>query len=138
MKTKSILAVLASAVTGFLFGWLVWGIALMGYYQSNMVQYPGLMKEPPIWSYFLGNLAVGGLFVYALHHLAGITSFSKGVLAAMILTLLSTLPYEIMFYTGMNLYPAPVLVVDLVANTVMGGLMGGVAVLVASYGKKGE
>ena len=136
MNTKTILAVLASAVTGFFAGWLIWGVGLMSYYEANMVHYEGLMKEPPVWSYFLGNLAVGGLMVYVLHHLAGITSFSKGVVVAMILTLLSTLPYEIMFLTGMNLYPAHVLVVDLIANMIMGGLMGGVAVLVASRGSK--
>ncbi len=39
-----ILAVLASGTTGFFLGWLIFGFALAGFYESNMVHYDGLIR----------------------------------------------------------------------------------------------
>ena len=44
MNTKLLVAVLAGGVTAFLLGWLLFGMLLMGYYESHMIPYEGLMK----------------------------------------------------------------------------------------------
>lgn len=137
MKAKPILAILASTVTGFLLGWLIWGILLADFYKTNMVQYNGLMKEPPIWVYFLTNLIVATMFWYVLHHLAGIRSVIKGAAVAVTLTFLATLPIEIMFLAGMNLYSGVAIAADLMANALLGGIMGAVVVAVMSAGNQG-
>ncbi len=137
MNTKPILAALASAVTGFFLGWLIFGFALAGFYEANMTHYDGLMKDPPeMWGFVVGNLSIGALFTYIFHSLSGIKSFGKGFLAAMIITFLVTLSYDSYFYGGMNLYSGQVLVVDIFANALLGGMMGGVAALVLGIGKK--
>lgn len=136
MTLKPILAVLAAAATGFLLGWLIFGLGLAGYYESNMTVYDGLMKEPSMWVYIGGNLAWGILFVYIFHMLASVTTFGKGIVAGLIITFLITLGFDLYMFGGMNLFPFQVMIVDILANTVLGGLMAGVAALVLGTGKK--
>jgi len=136
MTLKPVLAVLASAVTGFLLGWLIYGLLLASYYESNMTVYEGLMNEPSMWVYIIGNLAWAALFVYIFHFLASITSFGKGLVAGLVITFLVTLCFDLYFFSGMNLFPFQVMIVDIIANTVLGALMAGVAALVLGTGKK--
>jgi len=137
MNTKAILAILASTITGFLFGWLLWGILLMDFYEANMVHYEGLMNpEPPVWIYFITNLSISLLFYYVVYHLGRVRSFGKAIGVSMIVTILTVLPYELFFLTGMNLYTGAAIMADIIGNAVMGGLMGGVLVLVMGTGKK--
>jgi hypothetical protein len=137
MNTKPILAVLASGVTGFFLGWLIFGIALAGFYEANMTHYDGLMKDPPeMWGFIVGNLSLGILYTYVFHYLAGIKSFGKGFVSGVIITFLVAVTYDVYFYAGMNLYTGTGLVVDVLANTLLGGLMAGVAGLVLGLGKK--
>lgn len=136
MNLKSLLAVLAAAVTGFLLGWLMWGLLLADFFEANMTVYDGLMNtEPPMWGYMVGNLAWGTLFVY-LFHLAKIRSFGKGYVAGMIVSFLVTLSFDLFIYTGMNLWTFQAMAADVLINAlVVGGLMGGVAALVLGSGK---
>lgn len=137
MNTKAILAILASTITGFLLGWVIWGIALADFYEANMVHYEGLMNaEPPIWIYLITNLAISLLYYYVIYHLSGIRSVGKAVAVAMITTFLSTLPYELYFLTGMNLYSGMAILTDIIGNVVMGGVMSAVIILVMGTGKK--
>lgn len=136
MTLKPVLAVLASAATGFLLGWLIYGLLLASYYESNMTVYEGLMNEPSMWVYIIGNLAWAVLFVYVFHVLASITSFVKGLVAGLVITFLVTLCFDLYFFSGMNLFPFQVMIVDIIANTVLGALMAGVAALVLGTGKK--
>jgi hypothetical protein len=136
MKTKPILAVLAGGATAFILGWLIFGMALMGFYENNITHYEGLMKTaPPMWGYVVGSFLQAGLLTYILS-LAGINTFGKGFLSALIVTFLISAIYDLYFYNGMNLYSGPVLVVDVIVNTLMGGLIGGVVALVLGSGKK--
>jgi len=48
MKTKFMLAGLAGGVFYFFLGWLVYGILLMNFYESNTITYDGLNKEMPV------------------------------------------------------------------------------------------
>jgi hypothetical protein len=137
MKTKPILAALASATTGFFGGWLIFGMALAGFYEANMTHYDGLMKEPPeMWGFIVGNLSIGVLFTYIFHYLSNVSSFGKGFIAALIITFFVSVTYDVYWYSGMNLYSGTVIVVDVIANSLLGGLMGGVAALVLGSGKK--
>jgi hypothetical protein len=137
MKAKPILGVLASAATGFFLGWVIFGMALAGFYEANMTHYDGLMKDPPeMWGFIVGNLSIGGLYTYIFYHLVGINTFVKGFISALIIAFLVTLSFDVYFYGGMNLFTLQVLVVDVIVNALLGGLMGGVAALVLGTGKK--
>jgi hypothetical protein len=137
MFMKPILAILASALTGFFLGWLIFGLALAGFYEANITHYDGLMNaEPAMWGYVVGNLLLGGLFVYIFHWLADIKEFGKGFIAGLVITCLVMTTMDIYFFTGMNLFSGTLVIVDIIANTVLGGVMGGVAALVLGSGKK--
>ena len=56
----------------------------------------------------------------------------KGV----VITFLVTLTFDLYFFSGMNLFPFQVMIVDIIANTVIGSLMAGVAALVLGSGAK--
>jgi hypothetical protein len=137
MKTKVILAVMATTVTGFLLGWLIFGIALADFYKTNTTFYQGLMKDPPAFlGFIIGSLSFGVLIVYIFDRWAKIGNFLHGLLAGMFIYFLIVLAFDMFAYGGMNLFSPTLLIVDILANTVLGGLVGGVAGLILGLGKK--
>ncbi|TRZ72332.1 MAG: hypothetical protein D4R97_05910 [Bacteroidetes bacterium] len=137
MKTKVILAVLATTVTGFFLGWLIFGFALADFYKTHTVFYQGLMKDPPTFlGFIIGNLSFGVLIVYIFDRWAKIGTFFNGLLAGMFIYFLISLSVDMFTYGSMHLFSRILLVVDVIAKTVLGGLVGGVAGLVLGLGKK--
>ena len=137
MKTKVILAVLATTVAGFLLGWLIFGIALADVYKTNTIFYQGLMKDPPSFAGFIiGSLGFGVLIVYIFDRWANIVTFLNGLLAGMLIYFLIVFSFDMFMYAGMNLFNGTLLIVDIIANTVLGGIVGGVAGWVLGMGKK--
>jgi len=136
MKPKVIYAVLAATATGFLLGWVIFGLILGSYYKSQMVSYAGLMKDPPeMWTLVIMNLSYATLLVYIFHSLASITTFMKGFTAGITIFLLIIVGFDIFSYGFMNLFSFQVLIVDIIANALLGGVVGGVAGLILGIGK---
>jgi hypothetical protein len=54
----------------------------------------------------------------------------------MFIYFLIVLAFDMFAYGGMNLFSPTLLIVDILANTVLGGLVGGVAGLILGLGKK--
>jgi hypothetical protein len=137
MKAKAVYAIFASSAAGFFLGWLIFGIILAGFYKANTTVYEGLMKDPPqMWGFIIGNLSFGGLFVYIFQRWAGIKTFGKGFVAGMVISVLIFLSFDIFIYGSMNLFTFQVVVVDVLANTLLGGVMAGIAGLVLGMGKE--
>ncbi|MFH1936356.1 MAG: hypothetical protein ABIK52_02180 [Bacteroidota bacterium] len=91
-----------------------------------------------MWVYIGVNLAWSILFVYIFAFLASVKTFLKGFIAGLIIALLITLSYDLFLFGGMNLFTFPVFIVDVIANTILGALVAGVAALILGTGKKGE
>ncbi len=137
MKTKVILAVLATTVVGFFLGWLIFGYALADFYKTNTKVCEGLMKDPPsILGIIIGNLCMGILIVFIFDRWANIKTFLNGLYAGLLITFLIMLSFDMFMYASMNLFSSTLLIVDVITNTVLGGLIGGVAGLVLGMGKK--
>jgi len=137
MKPKVIYAVLGATATGFFIGWLIFGLILASYYKSQMIFYQGLEKDPPeMWAIIIMNLSWASLLVYIFHVWAGIKTFVKGLTAGMIVIFLVVLGFDISMYGFMNLMSFQSLIVDIIANTIMGGLVGGVAGLILGIGEE--
>ncbi len=137
MKTNVIIAVLATTVVGFLLGWLIFGIALADFYKTNTVFYQGLMKDPPSFlGFIIGSFGLGVLIVYIFDRWAKIWNFINGLLAGLLIYFLIILSFDMFMYGGMNLFNSTLLIVDILANTVLGGLVGGVAGWILGMGKK--
>jgi len=83
MNTKVLLAALAGAVTTFLTGWLIYGIALKGFFEGQMVESAkGVMRpEVGMLHIFLGCLSWALLFALVFSRWAIITTFKTGAIA---------------------------------------------------------
>lgn len=139
MNTKLLLAILASGVAAFLLGWLLFGIALMGYYEANMIQYEGLMKseeEMNLGLIFVGNLLFAALVAWSCSRM-GATSLVSGFMTGAIIGGLVYASVDVMFMAFMNLYTGTtVVIVDVIANAAWAGCIGAVAAMVLGSGKK--
>jgi len=126
MNTKTLLGALIAGVISFLLGWLIFGILLMDYYTANMVQYSGLLKNPPeIWAIAIANLA-WALLIAWVFSMSGINTVSRGISTGFILGFLMTLGFNSFLYAQFNLYNTKILAIDTVLSGVMGGINGAI------------
>lgn len=126
MNTKTLISGLAGGVVIFLAGYVVYGIIMMNYFMSNMVTYPGLMKEPmELWAMAIGNIVLGILLALILN-LGGIVSATRGATIGALVFFLIGLGVNLMMYAQMNLTPLQVGFVDSVCMALLGALAGAV------------
>ncbi len=137
MNTKLLLAGLVSGITGFLLGWLIYGIALADFTAAHTLTYSGLMKEPPvIWAIFLSNTAWGFLYAYIFQKMGNVQSFGSGVSTGVVISFLVAISMDLFYYAFMNLSDVTYLCVDTIVSTILGAIMAGVAGLMLGRGKK--
>ncbi|MEO8148112.1 MAG: hypothetical protein ABI723_10765 [Bacteroidia bacterium] len=137
MNKKTLIAALAGGITGFILGFLIFGLLLSNYYTTHCTTYPGLIKDSPvIWCYAVGNLLWAWMFAYVFSNWANVTTFVRGATAAIIIAAPVVIAYEFFFYAGMNLMGARVLAVDAIANIAMNAIVGGVVGTVLGMGEK--
>lgn len=134
MNTKIIIAAVVGAIAAFLLGWIIWGVLLMDYFVSNTIQYEGLMINPPIlWAIFLSGLAVSVLLAFLFEKM-NIFSIADGFKYGVIVYFCFAFSISMFFYASMNWYNGiTVIVVDVLVNTIYGGLIG--AVIAAMLGR---
>lgn len=126
MNTKTLISGLAGGIVIFLAGYLIYGLIMMNYFMSNMVSYPGLMKEPmELWAMAVGNIILGILLAYILN-LAGIVSATRGATTGAIVLFLIGLSINLIMFAQMNLSPLQVSIVDSICMAIMGALAGSV------------
>lgn len=126
MNTKTLVGGLIFGIVAFLLGWLIFGMLLMDYYQSNMTSYTGLMKDPmEIWAIAVANLAFGLMMAYVFN-LANINTPGKGFTVALIIGLLMQLGFDLFLYAQMNLMSTQLLAVDVIASGIFTGVIGAV------------
>jgi hypothetical protein len=132
-----ILASVIGSVVMFLLGWLIFGILLMGYYEANTTHYAGLTKEiPNLFLMFISNLVTAFLVTFIFQRWAGFKTFTQGLGGGILIGFCVTLSYDLFFVAMMNLYTTSVLVVDVIANSILMGIVGGVIALIIGYEKK--
>jgi hypothetical protein len=137
MNAKLILASVIGAVVAFLLGWLIFGIILMGFYEANTTQYTGLMKEVPnLFLMIIANFFMAFLLSFIFQRWAGFKTFMQGLNGGMLIGFCVGLSYDLFFIAMMNLYNTKVMVVDVLANTILMGIVGGVIALILGYEKK--
>jgi hypothetical protein len=124
MNSKTFVGGLIGGIVAFLLGWIIYGMLLMDYFSSNMIQYEGLMKaEPVLWMIFLGGLAWAMLTAYVINA-SGINNAAKGAMCGAILYMLISLGVNLMFHAQMNMMNTTIIVVDVLASIIMGGFVG--------------
>ncbi|MEJ7778702.1 MAG: hypothetical protein WKF68_03850 [Daejeonella sp.] len=124
MNTKTLISGLAGGVVVFLAGYVVYGMIMMDYFMSNMISYPGLMKDPmDLWAMAVGNIILGILLAYVLN-LGGVVSASRGATIGAIVFFLIGLSVNLVMYAQMNMSPLQICFVDAICMAVLGALAG--------------
>ncbi len=130
MNTKTITAGLIGGIAAFLLGWVVFGIALKGFYDSNITVYPGLMKTEPTGSdlglLFLSNLCWSYLLAHIFNKWANVNSFGTGAQAGFVIGLLVAASFDLFIHAFMNLYSTTLVIVDIIMSGVMAAIIGGI------------
>jgi hypothetical protein len=139
MKTKFLIAGLAGGVFYFFLGWLVYGVLLMDFYESNTIHYDGLNREMPImWMLALSNLFMGYFLAYIFDSWAKISTLRDGFFAGLIVGLFTSIIYDLSFLSMMNLMNTRMTLVDIIVSGLVLGLVGAVVGWVLGTGKKTE
>lgn len=127
MNSKTLIAGLIAGIAVFLAGWVIYGVLLMDFFTSNMVQYAGLLKEPmEIWAIAAGSLVHGILLAYVFN-LGAIRSASGGAVTGGVIFFLMCLGIDLMMYAQFNLSNFAMIALDVLASTVLGVLAGAAA-----------
>ncbi|HTX89247.1 MAG TPA: hypothetical protein VMC08_09685 [Bacteroidales bacterium] len=137
MNAKFWIASVAGGIFSFLLGWLIYGILLMHFMESQVVHYEGLMNPMPnLYLIFLANLLTGFFYTIVLSRWAEIRTFVKGLTGGLFLGFSMSLIYDLFMMSQMNLYTYTAMFVDIVATTVIGALTGGLIGWILGYEKK--
>jgi hypothetical protein len=134
---KRMLATLAGFVVFFLLGWLLYGMLLMDFFNSNQGTASGVMRaetEMVWWALAVGNLLQTYLLVYIFGNWANITTFGGGFKAGVIIGLIIGYGVDLTMYGTTNIMNLTGALVDPLVIGVMMGVSGGVIGVV--LGKK--
>lgn len=138
MNTKLILAALAGAVTLFLTGWLLYGMALKGFFDAQVLSSArGVMREQPdLLAVFGGCLAWSLLLALLYSRYATITTFRGGAITGAWIGFLIALGAGLFSYASMNVTEISAVLVDPFVNAVQMAVAGGVVGAVLGYDEK--
>lgn len=137
MKIGTLLGALAGAIVMFGLGFLFFVVLFGDYFKANMIAYPGLEKDPPVfWAIFSFNLVWAYLIAWAMEY-AGRSGWGEGAKAGAIVMFIIVVGLNLEFYSFMNVHKelAPVLLHVLIV-TFMGAVAGAVIGLVRGYFNK--
>lgn len=130
-------ATVAGAVTLFVAGYLIYGLALADFYAANVGSATGVEKDPPIWLYLvLGQLAFAA-FVTLVLGWKGVSSAVEGMKAGATVGFLVTLGFDLSMYSMANLANMTATLVDPLVALVHAGIGGAVIGWVLGRGRAG-
>jgi hypothetical protein len=129
MLTRVLAATVAGGIAFFVLGFLIYGLLLDPLVMKpNMIEYSGLMKDPPMWvPLVLANLVNAFYLAFIFDKWAGIRTFAGGLKGGAIVMFLIGLTFQLMFMAFMNISKNHIpMIADLVGSTVLGAIGGGV------------
>lgn len=140
MNKKLFIATLAGAVLQFLLGWLIYGILLADFMESNTTQFEGLMKDMSgagfMVGVFLSGLVMSFLLAYIFQRWAKFETFMQGLYAGAFFGFFLALSFDLYFYSSMNLMTVSGTIVDIISTTITSALLGGMIAWILGFNKK--
>lgn len=127
MKTNKVLLYgLAAGFLNFILGWLFYGILLYDFIKLPPELATVLQKDPMLISATLVSCLVWGLLLtLVLGHWAKVGSWQKGAIMGAIFGFLLALAMDLSMFSMYTFITIRYAVVDVIANTVIMGIMGG-------------
>lgn len=130
MKTnKILLAGLVGSIVAFFLGFLVYGIALKGFFVENMGSATGVLRadDEMLWiPMIVGHLAWGFLIAIIYGRWANISTFSTGAMAGAVIGGLVALTHDMIDLGSTHLMNATGAIANVVVMAIMGAITGGV------------
>ena len=128
-------ASLAGGVTLFLAGFLLWGLALAGFYEAHMVSVPGVNKETAdMFHLAISQIVWAILLTVVMGKWAGVSGFGKGLMVGAVMGFLMSLSVGLSQFSMMNLADLTLVLTDPFISAIWSGLGGGVIGLVLAGG----
>ncbi len=126
MNNRVLVGGLIGAVTSFLLGYLIWGMALSTMMTESTMAGLSRPMEEIQWLFLILSSFFGGLAIAYILHKANANSFSSGATVAAIVGLLMALAIDLSFYGTTNMFTSTTfLFIDIIANTVVWAIVGG-------------
>ena len=104
---------------------------------SHSTHFEGLMKDMNTGSFviliFISGLVMSFLLAFIFQRWAKFEKFFKGLTAGMLLGFFLALSYDLYFLASMNLFSVSATIVDVIANTVVVGIVGAVIAWVLGF-----
>lgn len=128
MIIRLAVATVAGAIFMVVAGYLIFGMALYGYFQAHTMQYPGLLKNPPNFILLIAaHFAFAALLTLVAGYWTKTRTFAGGARIGAIVTFLVVVWTDLMYESMMELYVGGVpILVDVIVATALGTLTGGV------------
>lgn len=136
MNKNFALATVVGAVVLFVLGYLIFELALGGFYESNVGTATGVMRDSPQWLWFIiAVLAWSAVLTLALSW-SGSTDAMSGFKAAALIALLIGISFDFGQYAWTNLNTLTFALVDPIVGAIHSGIGG--AVIGILLGRGGE
>jgi uncharacterized membrane protein len=139
MNTKKFfIGTLVGGIVFFFLGYLIYGMALSGFFTRHSAAAQGSMKqmsEIVWWALILGNLASAALLSYIFLKLGNIGSFGSGASTGAAIGLFVTLSMDLIHYATANTLDLTATIADVVVGIVMYAIVGGVIGALIGRGK---
>lgn len=137
--TKFLLGTIGGAITALILGYLLYGMLLMGFFESNLGTATGVMKGTDelnwLWM-IIGHLFAGAFISYIFLKWANISTFSGGASAGAIIGFLMAGSYDLIGYATTNVYNLTAALADIVVTAIIVAITGGVVGLILGMGQK--
>lgn len=126
---------IAGGVIFFLLGWLIYGMLLTGFMNSNPGASGNIMRPQPEFLYLaIGNLSLGFMIAYVFDK-AGISTVGNGFVSGGILGLLIAVGYDCMIYATTTTISKKAMAADVLVTMVMAAIAGAVIAAISGMGK---
>jgi hypothetical protein len=136
MNAKFFLAVLVGSIVAFFAGWLIFGVLFPEFYGHGIKETASaVIKKPPLlWAIGISNIAWVLLITWALQK-SGSTSFGKGFLTALWVSVLLIITFDFSFHAFYDIYETSFIALDVLASSVFWAIIGGIAGAILGSGK---
>jgi hypothetical protein len=139
MNTKKFfIGTLAGGIAFFFLGYLIYGMALYGFFNNHSTAAPGSTKQMSDivwWALILGNFASGALISYIFLKLGNIGSFGSGASTGAAIGFFVSLSMDLIRYATENSFDLTAMVVDVIVGIVMYAIVGGIIGALIGRGK---
>ena len=125
---KFLVGGIIAGVANFFLGWLIWGTLLMNFFKEHTPEAArGLMRgesDMIWWALIAGSLFWGLMLSYVINK-AGAATVAAGATVGAVISLLASAAINCFIYAQMNIGDVTSMMVDIIANILVGAILGG-------------